>query len=134
VTWRDGTRRKLSARFAVRRVLPTHDDGWRATEREPVWLILEWPDDEAAPSKYYFTTLPRSWSKKRLIRFLKERWRTERVYEDFKGELGLDHYEGRTFPGWHHHISVALCCFAFLAAERVRAFPPSARRPEAHDP
>jgi SRSO17 transposase len=134
VTWREGTKRKLSARFAVRRVLPTHDDGWQPTQREPVWLILEWPDDEAAPSKYYFTTLPRSWSKKRLIRFLKERWRTERVYEDFKGELGLDHYEGRTFPGWHHHVSVALCCFAFLAAERARAFPPSARRREAHDP
>jgi len=128
VTWRDGTKRKLSARFAVVRVLPAHRDGWHPTEREPVTLIIEWPDGEPAPKKFYLTTLPRTWSKKRLIRFLKERWRTERVYEDFKGELGLDHYEGRRYPGWHHHISVALCCFAFLAAERARGFPPSARR------
>ena len=134
VTWRDGTRHKLTARFAAVRVLPAHHDGWDPTEREPVTLIIEWPDGEAAPTKYYLTTLPRTWSKKRLIRFLKERWRTERVYEDLKGELGLDHFEGRTYPGWHHHISVALCCFAFLAAERARAFPPSARRPLPDDP
>jgi SRSO17 transposase len=62
-----------------------------------------------------------------------QRWRTERVYEDLKGELGLDHYEGRRFPGWHHHVSVALCCYAFIVAERVRRFPPSARgTAEAH--
>ena len=134
VTWRDGTRRKLTARFAVLRVLPAHNDGWDPTEREPVTLIIEWPDSDAAPTKHYRTTLPPTWSNKRLIRFLKERWRTERVYQDFKGELGLDHYEGRTYPGWHHHISVALCCFAFLAAERARAFPPSARRPPPADP
>ena len=60
-----------------------------------------------------------------LVHLLKERWRTERVYQDLKGELGLDHFEGRRFRGWHHHVSVALCCFAFLAAERARAFPPS---------
>jgi SRSO17 transposase len=134
ITWRDGTRRKLTARFAICRVLPGHQDAWDPTEREPVTLIIEWPDGEAAPSKYYLTTLPCTWSKKRLIRFVKERWRTERVYEDLKGELGLDHFEGRTYPGWHHHISVALCCFAFLAAERARAFPPSARRPLRDDP
>jgi SRSO17 transposase len=133
VTWRDGTKHKLSARFAVVRALPAHRDGWDPSEREAVTLVLEWPDGEPAPKKFYFTTLPRTWSKKRLIRFLKERWRTERVYEDFKGELGLDHYEGRRYSGWHHHISVALCCFAFLAAERARAFPPSARRSSRDD-
>ena len=57
-----------------------------------------------------------------------QRWRTERVYENLKGELGLDHFEGRRFPGWHHHISVALCCYAFIVTERMRHFPPSARR------
>nr|WP_224373242.1 hypothetical protein [Hyalangium versicolor] len=62
-----------------------------------------------------------------------QRWRTERVYEDLKGELGLDHYEGRRFPGWHHHVSVALCCYAFIVAERVRSFPLSARgTPQSH--
>ena len=135
VTWRDGTRRKLSARFAMRRVLPAHDDGWQPSQREPVWLILEWPDDEAAPTKYYFATLPSHFTKKRFIRFIKQRWRTERAYEDLKGELGFDHYEGRTYPGWHHHVTVALCCYAFVVAERARRFPPSARGPvaaEAH--
>jgi len=56
-----------------------------------------------------------------------QRWRTERVYEDLKGELGLGHDEGRRFPGWHHYVSVALCCYAFIVAERARRFPPSAR-------
>ena len=56
-----------------------------------------------------------------------QRWRTERIYEDLKGELGFDHYEGRSFPGWNHHVSVVLCCYAFVVAERARRFPPSAR-------
>ena len=67
-------------------------------------------------------------TKKEIVRIIQERWRTERAYEELKGELGLDHFEGRSFPGWHHHISVVLCCYAFIVAERVRHFPPSARR------
>jgi SRSO17 transposase len=66
-------------------------------------------------------------SKKQLIRLVMQRWRIERVYEDLKGELGLDHYEGRRFAGWYHHVSVVLCCYAFIVAERARHFPPSAR-------
>jgi hypothetical protein len=62
-----------------------------------------------------------------------QRRRTERVYEDLKGKLGIDHFEGRGFPGWHHHVSVALCCYAFIVAERVRCFPPSAGRPLGDD-
>jgi SRSO17 transposase len=67
-------------------------------------------------------------SRKQIVRTIKERWRTERMYQDLKGELGLDHFEGRSFPGWHHHISVVLCCYAFVSAERNRAFPPSEGR------
>ncbi len=59
------------------------------------------------------------------MRIIKERWRTERAYEELKGELGLDHFEGRSFPGWHHHVSVVLSCYAFIVAERVRRFSPS---------
>ena len=59
-----------------------------------------------------------------LVHLIKERWRTERVYQDMKGELGLDHFEGRRFRGWHHHVSVAIACYAFLVAERARRFPP----------
>jgi SRSO17 transposase len=135
VTWRHGTQARLSARFAVRRVLPFHDDGWDAsTERERLWLVCEWPDDETQPTKYYFVATERKLSRRALIRLIKERWKTERVYEELKGELGLDHYEGRRYPGWHHHISAVLCCYAFVVAERVRRFPPSARRQTSDDP
>jgi SRSO17 transposase len=61
-------------------------------------------------------------TRKQLVRLVMQRWRTERAYEDLKGELGLDHYEGRRFPGWHHHVSVVLSCYAFLVAERARHF------------
>jgi SRSO17 transposase len=129
VVWRDGTRGPLWSRFARLRVVVEHDDGWDAAQREDLWLLIEWPDDEREPTKYTLSSLPRSVSTKQLVRLVKERYRTERMYEDIKGELGFDHYEGRRFPGWHHHVSVVLCCFAFVVAERVRRFPPSYRRP-----
>lgn len=128
VTWRNGTKNKLSSRFCLVRVKTTRDDGIPLAVREAQWLIAEWPEGEEKPSKFILTTLPRRMSKREIIRLLKERWRTERMYEDLKGELGLDHFEGRSFTGWHHHVSVVLCCFAFVVAERVRAFPPSASR------
>src|SRR6266545_792676 len=126
-TWRIGTKQPLRARFARLRVVPFHDDGIVPAEREDVWLVIEWPDGEPAPTKFYLSSLPRKTSLRRLVRTIKDRWRVERTYEDLKGELGLDHYEGRRFPGWHHHISVVLCCYAFIIAERAQRFPPSAR-------
>jgi SRSO17 transposase len=75
---------------------------------------------------------PKRLSTMREIRICKERWRTERMYQDLKGELGLDHLEGRSLPGWHHHVSVVLCCYAFVVAARVRAFPHSAARKRAN--
>jgi SRSO17 transposase len=129
ITWRDGTHRtKLASRFCFRRVKVAHDDGTDPVEREAVWLVMEWPFHEAAPAKYFLTSLRRRMSKKQIVRTIMQRWKTERVYEELKGELGFDHYEGRSFIGWHHHVSVVLCCYAFVIAERVRAFPPSARR------
>lgn len=128
LTWRDGSRRPLRSRFCFVRVKTTHDDGVALADREPLWLVAEWLDGEAKPGKFILTTLPRRMSHKEIVRILKERWRTERMYEDLKGELGLDHFEGRSFPGWHHHVSVVLCCFAYVVAERVSAFPPSAAR------
>jgi SRSO17 transposase len=126
--WRVGPGGKLSSRFAFRRVKVAHDDGTDAGDREPMWLMIEWPDGESKPTKFVLTTLPRRMSKKQIVRIVKERWRTERAYEELKGELGLDHFEGRSFPGWHHHISVVLSCYAFIVAERVRRFSPSAGR------
>lgn len=127
-TWRKGTNADLSARFALRRVVPAYDDPTHpAHERDDLWLLIEWRDGEAEPANYFLSSLPKRWTKKQLIRIVMQRWRTERIYEDLKGELGFDHYEGRSFPGWHHHVSVVLCCYAFVVAERARRFPPSAR-------
>ena len=128
VTWREGTGGKLSSRFCFRRVKVACDDGLEPATHEAVWLMMEWPEGEDKPTKFVLTTLPRRLSKKQIVRVTKERWRTERVYEELKGELGLDHFEGRSFAGWHHHISVVLCCFAFVVAERVQHFPPSQGR------
>ncbi len=108
--------------------MPAYDACYGMENREPLWLIIEWRDGEDEPANYFLCSLPGLISKKRLIRIAMQRWRTERVYEDLKNELGLDHFEGRSFTGWHHHVSVALCCFAFIVAERVQHFPPSAGR------
>jgi SRSO17 transposase len=130
--WRQGTGAPLAASFAMLRVIPayrsTDDDG---TSREKVWLICEQRDGECE-IRFSFASLPSSWSEKRLVRLLKQRWRTERVYQDLKGELGLDHYEGRRYSGWHHHVSVALCCYAFVVAERAKRFFPPPRGSKAH--
>jgi len=124
VTWREGSKAVLQSRFARVRVVVDHHDGLM---REPQWLLVEWPSGEPAPTKFVLSTLPESISCKQLVRTFKSRWRIERSYEDLKGELGLDHYEGRSFIGWHHHVSVVLACYAFLVAMHARSFPPSAR-------
>ena len=127
-TWRKGTKEDLTARFALRRVVIADDMDVPASQRAVLWLLIEWRDGEQEPANYFLSSLPEDITKRSLIRTVMQRWRTERVYEDLKGELGLDHFEGRRFPGWHHHISVALCCYAFIVTERMRHFPPSARR------
>jgi SRSO17 transposase len=124
-TWREGTKQDLSARFALRRVVPAYDGAHGIEKREPLWLLIEWRDGEDEPANYFVCSQPGQTTKKALIRAVMQRWRTERAYEDLKGELGFDHYEGRSFPGWHHHVSVVLCCYAFIVGERVRHFPPS---------
>lgn len=129
IKWREGAGRSLASRFAFRRVRLANDDGLPIEDHEEQWLIVEWEFGSERPGKFMLTTLPASISKKRLVRTLKERYRTEQAYEEMKGELGLDHYEGRRYRGWHHHISVVLCCYAFVVAERARRFFPSADRP-----
>jgi SRSO17 transposase len=124
VKWREGTKTKLASRFARVRVVVDRDDG---ASRRPEWLLVEWPDGEPAPTKFVLSTMPKSTSCKQLVRTFKSRWRIERSYQDLKGELGLDHYEGRSFIGWHHHVTLVLVCYAFLVAEHARSFPPSAR-------
>lgn len=133
-TWRTGSRGELSARFAMRRVTPCAEQGNELDERSTVWLLIEWRDGEADPANYYFSSLPQDTSLDSLVAITTQRWRTERAYQDLKGELGLDHYEGRKFRGWHHHISVVLCCYAFAVAERHRIFPLTTRRPRRDGP
>ena len=135
-TWRQGTKQPLSARFALRRVVwvgRSYRGNVDIEQREPVWLLIEWRHGESEPANYFFCSLPGPMTKKKLVRIVMQRWRIERTYEDLKGELGLDHYEGRRYPGWHHHVSVVLSCYAFVVAERARHFPPSARRSMAAD-
>lgn len=128
ITWREGTGKKLASRFALRRIHLANDDGIPLDHHEPLWLLIECSYGESEPSAFAVTTLPARMSKKQIVRAYKERYRTEQAYEEMKGELGLDHFEGRRFRGWHHHVSVVLCCYAFVVAERARSFFPSADR------
>jgi SRSO17 transposase len=122
-TWREGANASLSSRFARVRVVAGAD---RDDSKNSQWLTIEWPLREDAPDHFVLSTLPKTISIKEMVRTIKNRWRVERSYQDLKGQLGLDHYEGRSFIGWHHHITVALVCHAFLVAELARSFSPSA--------
>lgn len=130
VTWREGTRRALTARFVAVRVRIVTGDDDRGEEQ---WLVIDKIERDGPVEHYVLVTLPKSMTRKALVRRTKQRWRTERAYEDLKGELGLDHFEGRSYTGWQHHISCVLACYAFLVAERARGFPPSAGRTRYHD-
>lgn len=125
-TWREGTSESLSARFAFATVVPAYRADDDPANRSKVRLVIEQSDTEDKP-KFAFVKLSDNLSKKQLIRVLKDRWRIERTYEDLKGELGLDHFEGRRYRGWHHHVTVALACYAFTVGERARLFPPAHR-------
>jgi SRSO17 transposase len=127
LTWRDGRDgRPLSARFAFLRVYAAHGDAEPTRADRTEWLIVEWRDGEDEPVHFYLSTLPRRRRKRAIVRTLKERYRTEKMNEELKGEVGFDHYEGRFWRGWHHHVSAALACYALLVAERIVAFPPCA--------
>jgi SRSO17 transposase len=130
VTWREGSKRTLSALFATLRVRPITDHDTRGEEQ---WLVIDKEKRGGPVEHYVLATLPKTMSCKQLVGRIKQRWRTERVYEDLKGELGLDHFEGRTYTGWQHHVSCVLSCYAFLVAERARAFPPEAERTRRND-
>jgi len=133
VTWREGTKGEMWSWFAKCQVIPWRENRTTA-QPESVWLLIEWPPNETSPTKYTLVTVPKSTSTKQLVRVTRQRWRTERMYQDMKGELGLDHFEGRRYRGWHHHVTVALCCYAFVAAEQARSFSPSPRGETGHGP
>ena len=126
VSWRQGTRSPLRSCFAAVRVRPAHRDFERSAPYPEQWLLIEWPRGEAAPTKYWLSTLPAETPLKDLVRMAKQRWIIERDYEELKQELGLGHYEGRGWRGFHHHATLCIAAYGFLVADRNR-FSPSAR-------
>jgi SRSO17 transposase len=126
VCWRQGVKKKLQSRFAALRVRPAHRDYWRAEPHAEEWLLIEWPTGETEPSKYWLSTLAADTPLKQLVRMAKHRWIIERDYEELKQELGLGHYEGRGWRGFHHHATLCMAAYGFLVTERNR-FSPSAR-------
>ena len=126
ITWRGGTERNLRSRFAAVRVRPAHRDYWKAEPHAEEWLLIEWPKGESEPSKYWISTLPPNTQLKALVKMAKQRWIIERDYQELKQELGLGHFEGRNWRGFHHHATLCIAAYGFLVAERNR-FSPSTR-------
>jgi len=126
VDWREGSNQTLSSRFAAVRIRPASRDHKLATPHPVEWLVIEWPEAEAEPAKYWLSTLPENTPIDRLVDVIKLRWRIERDYEELKSELGLAHFEGRGWRGFHHHASLCIAAYGFLIFERA-AFSPSAR-------
>lgn len=123
IRWREGSADWLSSRFARVRVRVGYNQAIPEAISEE-WLLIEWPEDEAKPTKYWLATLPADISFRRLVDIAKLRWRIERDYQELKQELGLNHYEGRGWRGFHHHITLCIAAYGFLIAERAM-IPPS---------
>ena len=115
LTWREGTNAPLRSRFARVRVRAAHAD----RPREEEWLLIEWPKGEAQPTRYFLSTLPADISFKELVATVKMRWRIERDYRELKQEVGLGHYEGRNWRGFHHHASLCIAAYGFLMLEQL---------------
>lgn len=124
ITWREGTNAPLASRFAAIRVRPAHRDQNLSAPRPREWLLIEWPKDEAEPTKYSLSTLPKTSKLADLVGMAKRRWRIERDYQDLKQEIGLGHYEGRGWRGFHHHATLCIAAYGFLISER-ETIPPS---------
>jgi len=125
ITWREGAADQLCSRFARVRVCAAPTRGAAGQPEET--LLIEWPAGEAEPTKYWLSTLDENISFRRLVDIAKMRWRIERDYQELKQEIGLGHYEGRGWPGFHHHGTLCIAAYAFLISER-ETIPPSGPR------
>jgi SRSO17 transposase len=125
ISWRQGSQETLRSRFTALRVRPAHGDDRGGERQQEQWLLIEWPAGAAEPSGYWLSNLPVKTPLKRLVGISKHRWVIERDYEELKSELGLTHYEGRNWRGFHHHATLCIAAYGFLMAERSR-FSPSA--------
>ena len=126
VTWREGSQADLTSHFAALRVRPAHRDYWSSVPRDEEWLLIEWPESEAKPTKYWLANLPAKTALKELVSIAKARWRIERDFHELKQEIGLGHFEGRGWRGFHHHAALCIAAYGFLVAERC-LFPPRQR-------
>jgi SRSO17 transposase len=129
LSWREGSRGRMHSRFLALRVRPANMGLRRSahasdSELEVCWLIAEWPADKDEPIKYWLSNLPADTALRRLVRLAKLRWRIEHDYRELKDALGLDHFEGRSFRGWHHHTTLVSVAHGFLTLER-RRHPPA---------
>src|ERR1700676_2930238 len=124
VSWRQGTKQKLRSRFAALRVRPAHRDYWPSAPRNEEWLLIECPERESEPTKYWLSTLPARTTLREWVKRAKHRWIIERDYQELKQELGLGHYEGRGWRGFHHHATLCIAAYGFLVSER-ETIPPS---------
>jgi SRSO17 transposase len=120
VEWREGTNFTLRSRFARVRVRAAHRDQQRTELRPQEWLLIEWPEGHKEPMKYWLSTLSEDTSLQRMVLEAKMRWRIERDYQDLKQELGLGHYEGRGWRGFHHHASLSIAAYGFLMVQQLR--------------
>jgi SRSO17 transposase len=120
LTWREGAQGPLRSRWWVGRVQTAGH--WQEGEEpgKPLWLLIEWPKGEPEPTKYYLCDLPEELSRKRLVQIARGRWRVELDYQQMKEELGLDHFEGRSWTGWHHHVTLVMLAHLFLRLEQQR--------------
>jgi SRSO17 transposase len=123
VSWREGTRGTMHSRFARLRVRVAHRDDWRKEPHPEQWLLIEWSREEMEPTKYWLSNLSESIPLRGLVLLAKQRWIIERDYQELKQELGLGHFEGRGWRGFHHHASLAVAAYGFLVRERF-LFPP----------
>jgi SRSO17 transposase len=123
VTWREGSRGQQQSSFGSVRVRSAHHHLQGKPPGDEQWLVYEWPLDEEEPTKFWLATLPAAASLKQLVRLAKLRWRVERDYQEMKQEIGLDHFEGRGWRGFHHHAALCAVAHGFLALRRA-LFPP----------
>ena len=123
VAWRQGVKQKLQSRFAALRVRPTRRGTERAEAHPEEWLLMEWPIDEPEPTEYWLSTMPHDLALAELVHLAKLPWIVERDYQELKQELGLGHYEGRGWRGFHHHATLCIAAYGFLVAERSRFSP-----------
>jgi SRSO17 transposase len=124
ITWREGSSDWLTSRYARIRVRAAHRDEKLQEPRAEEWLLVEWPEGEVEPTKYWLSTLPADIPFAELVDLTKLRWRIERDYQELKQELGLGHYEGRGWRGFHHHATLCIAAYGFLISER-ETIPPS---------